>query len=64
MKVKIKETIFKTFRVHWTDGPHRGGYRDFKTLKEAKEYKDLLDTQELIKSQQEGFDSIIKHLDL
>ena len=36
MKVKIKETIFKTFRVHWTDGPHRGGYRDFETLKEAK----------------------------
>ena len=41
MKTIIKDTIFKTFRVHWNDGEYRAGYRDFETKKEAQKYVDL-----------------------
>ncbi len=64
MKTRVEQLITGYFRVHWKDGQYRGGYRDFPTLDEANNYKTILDTQDLINSQQEGYNSIMKHLEL
>ena len=64
MKTTIEELITGYFRVHWKDGEFRGGYRDFPTLKEAEEYKTLVDAQDLINLNQGITNNLMNHFDI
>ena len=64
MITTIEELITGYFRVHWKDGQYRGGYRDFLTLKEAEEYKTLVDTQDLISLNQGITNNLMNHFDI
>ena len=64
MKTTIEELITGYFRVHWKDGQYRGGYRDFPTLKEAEEYKTLVDTQDLISLNQGITNNLMNNFDI
>ena len=64
MITTIEELITGYFRVHWKYGQYRGGYRDFPTLKEAEEYKTLVDTQDLISLNQGITNNLMNHFDI
>ena len=64
MITTIEELITGYFRVHWKDGQYRGGYRDFLTLKEAEEYKTLVDTQDLINLNKEITNNLMNNFDI